>query len=77
MPEIPLCLTATNGSRINLFLLEGIYQKSASEMTQDELKRKEADKEYFQSERDRNKDGFLDTVSKLLMLFCVFFVFLL
>ncbi|XP_015758332.1 PREDICTED: calumenin-like isoform X3 [Acropora digitifera] len=41
--------------------LEGIYQKSASEMTEEELKRKEADKEYFQSERDRNKDGFLDT----------------
>ncbi|XP_074638894.1 calumenin-B-like isoform X1 [Acropora palmata] len=41
--------------------LEGIYQKSASEMTEEELKGKEADKEYFQSERDRNKDGFLDT----------------
>ena len=65
MPEIPLHLTAINYSRINLFLSEGIYQKSASEMTEEELKGKEADKEYFQSERDRNKDGFLDTVRKI------------
>lgn len=41
--------------------LDGIYKKSESEMTEDELKRKEADKDYFHSERDGNKDGYLDT----------------
>ena len=36
-------------------------------MTEDELKRKEADKDYFHSERDGNKDGYLDTVRKFML----------
>lgn len=33
-------------------------------MTEDELEQKEADKDYFRSSRDANKDGYLDLVIK-------------
>lgn len=40
--------------------LATVHRKSESEMTEDELEQKEADKDYFRSSRDANKDGYLD-----------------
>ena len=49
----------------NVFLAT-VHGKSESGMTEDELKQKEADKDYFHSSRDANKDGYLDLVIKLI-----------
>ena len=43
-------------------LKDEIHRKSEKDMTEAELKQREVDREYFHSNRDKNKDGVLDKV---------------
>ena len=51
--------------QLHFFLYsDEIHRKSEQEMTEIELKQKEADRKYFHSNRDANKDGYMDQVMK-------------